>query len=211
MQQALKNIERNDTLGRSESSAALKARKLAEIRAEMELIANEINPDLRTLRQGIVDGRLFELQELGVFTSQEANGFVQQMQLSLGVKSSAANDLDFIPVRATMDWACVNESNTPRGEVTGIRIEPELIGLIFKGTEAGYGSTWAGSIELKRTVGVQTINGHYEITYDAKVKSLPESVKYTVVGCFSDDSCTSFTGTWTEGPEHVYEFTVDLH
>jgi hypothetical protein len=213
MQSTHQNIERHDTLPRSEPPAALKARKLAEIRAELELIANEINPDLRALRQGIVDGRLFELQELGVFTWQEANDFVQEMQLALGFEVSAASELDVTQVRVTIDWARANEPNTPRGQASAIKITPEIIAVKFMGDHVGYGSSWAGFIEIKRTVAIQTIYGQYENIPDAKTEGTHESVRYTVVGCFSDDTYKSFTGTWTEGAmsEDVYEFNVDLH
>jgi hypothetical protein len=195
----------------NEITVALKSRKMAEMRNELGFVATETDDELRVLRAGLIHGRLHELQELGVFAWQESHALASELKALLGENPSEANDHYFARKSAVIDWVSASESNTPRGEVTGLRIEPEMIAVRFRGGEAGYGSSWAGSIELKRTVAVQTIHGHYEITPDAKVAGASETVKYTVIGCFSDDTCTTFTGTWTEGPEYVYEFNVDIH
>jgi hypothetical protein len=199
-------------MSQNETPAALKARKLAEMREELVFISSQKDPGIRTLRQGLVSGRLLELQEFGVFTWQESNALAKEMQLLLGVPVSKANGHDASLMKATIDWVSVHESNTPRGEVTDLKIGLDSIVLKFRGTEGGQGSSWSGSVKLKRTVGVQTIIGHYEDTPHAKMKGVTKSVGYTLLGCFSDDTYQSFTGTWTEGVTTLsdYEFNIDI-
>jgi hypothetical protein len=113
---------------------------------------------------------------------------------------------------ATIDWVADDESNPPRGDVSWLKIGPEVVALRFKGAEAGQGSSWAGSIVLKRTVVVQTITGHYEEIPDPKMRASIKIMPYTVIGRFSDDACKSFTGKWTGGVDivSVYEINIDI-
>lgn len=113
---------------------------------------------------------------------------------------------------ATIDWVADDESNTPRGEISWLKIGPEVVALGFRGAEAGQGSSWAGSIVLELTESVQTVTGFYEETPGLKMSTAIKRVPYTVTGCFSDDLYKSFTGKWTEGVEtpHVYELHIDI-
>lgn len=112
----------------------------------------------------------------------------------------------------TIDWVAEDEENTPRGEVTWLKIGPESIALRFRGVEAGHGYTWAGAIILECTVDEQTISGHYEEIPDSKMGTAIKIVPYIVTGRFSDDTYKSFTGEWRGGVDtpSAYELNIDL-
>lgn len=76
----------------SETLVTLKARKLAELRDDVARAANENDQDLRIWRQGLIHGRLLELQAFGVLTLQESDAFAEEMQLALEEQPIAAND-----------------------------------------------------------------------------------------------------------------------
>lgn len=113
---------------------------------------------------------------------------------------------------ATIDWVSDEESNTPRGEVTWLKLGSEVVGLGFRGAEAGQGTSWSGSIVLGLTQSVQTVTGFYEEIPGPKLSATIKKVPYTVIGSFSDDSYKTFTGKWTEGVDavSVYELNIDI-
>lgn len=200
-------MSQNDTL------ATLKAQKLAELRDDVGRIALEKDPDRRIWRQGLVHGRLLELQAFDVLTRRESDAFAKEMQLTLDAQTTLANDAVYTPSApsATIDWIALDEPNTPRGEVSRLTIGTEMISLEFKGPFAGTDSNWSGSIVLKRTTAFQRISGYYVDIPGPKMKAAPKKVPYTVTGCFSDDTCKSFTGQWTEGADGLpYEFNIDI-
>ena len=46
---------------------ALKAQQLARLREELGYLLSEDHPRFRSWRQGLIDGRMLELKELGIF------------------------------------------------------------------------------------------------------------------------------------------------
>lgn len=112
----------------------------------------------------------------------------------------------------TIEWISEDESNTPRAEVSGLKVEPDLISLLFKGAEAGQETSWSGSISLVRTTDVQTVVGHYDEVPGPKLHKPIRQIPYSVTGRFADDTCKSFTGRWSEGigSISVYELNIDI-
>ncbi len=144
---------------------------------------------------------------------QESNDFSNEMDLALDAQVTVTNDAGVRPnyTSATIEWVSVDEPNTPRGEVSRLVYGPEKVTLEFKGAEAGQGTSWSGSIHLERTTAVQNIPGFYVEVPGRNLKADIKKVSYQVIGSFSDDSCNSFTGEWTEaGCATVYEFNIDI-
>lgn len=84
-------------MSQNETTAELKARKLADLRADVARTAQQSDPDIRIWRQGMVHGRLLELQFFGVLTYLESDAFAKEMQLMLDAQVAVANDSDIIP------------------------------------------------------------------------------------------------------------------
>jgi len=124
----------------------------------------------------------------------------------------AAATLVPVPARATIDWVCEHESNTPRANITKLAMTADSTVVEFQGAEGGEDAIWSGSVVLKRTTEPQTLTGRYRVKPGAKMKDTAKVVQYVLTGKFEDDSCTSFTGCWREGDqfETMYEFQLDL-
>lgn len=70
-------------MSRIETPDALKARKLAELRNDLARAFAEKQPDLRIWRQGLIHGRLLELEASGVFSSEDSDVFSREVQASM--------------------------------------------------------------------------------------------------------------------------------
>ncbi|MCT9824813.1 hypothetical protein [Pseudomonas veronii] len=66
-----------------ETPDALKARKLAELRIDLARALAEKQPDLRIWRQGLIHGRLLELESSGVLSSDDSDAFSREVQATM--------------------------------------------------------------------------------------------------------------------------------
>lgn len=66
-----------------ESPEALKARKLAELRSDLARAVAEKQADLRIWRQGLIHGRLLELESSGVLSSEDTAIFSREVQATM--------------------------------------------------------------------------------------------------------------------------------
>ena len=70
-------------MSRNEAPEALKARKLAELRIDLARAIEEKQPDLRIWRQGLIHGRLLELESAGVLSSEDSEAFSREVQATM--------------------------------------------------------------------------------------------------------------------------------
>lgn len=68
---------------------ALKARRLARLREELGYLINDDNPDSQDWRQGMLDGRMLELKELGIFDQEDVDAFLAELTAALWAKKTA--------------------------------------------------------------------------------------------------------------------------
>jgi len=68
---------------------ALKARRLARLREELGYLVAEDKPESLSWRQGMLDGRMLELKELGIFDQEDVNAFLDELTAALWAKSQA--------------------------------------------------------------------------------------------------------------------------
>ncbi len=70
-------------MSRIETPDALKARKLAELRIDLARALAEKQSDLRIWRQGLIHGRLLELESSGVLSSDDSDVFSREVQATM--------------------------------------------------------------------------------------------------------------------------------
>jgi hypothetical protein len=70
-------------MSRNEAPEALKARKLAELRIDLARAIEEKQSDLRIWRQGLIHGRLLELESAGVLSSEDSDAFSREVQATM--------------------------------------------------------------------------------------------------------------------------------
>ncbi len=70
-------------MSRNEAPEALKARKLAELRIDLARAIEEKQPDLRIWRQGLIHGRLLELESAGVLSREDSDVFSREVQATM--------------------------------------------------------------------------------------------------------------------------------
>ncbi|POA78646.1 hypothetical protein C1890_09945 [Pseudomonas sp. DP16D-R1] len=70
-------------MSRNEAPEALKARKLAELRIDLARAIEEKQSDLRIWRQGLIHGRLLELESAGVLSSADSDAFSREVQATM--------------------------------------------------------------------------------------------------------------------------------
>ena len=70
-------------MSRNEAPEVLKARKLAELRIDLARAIEEKQPDLRIWRQGLIHGRLLELESAGVLSSEDSDVFSREVQATM--------------------------------------------------------------------------------------------------------------------------------
>jgi hypothetical protein len=68
---------------------ALKARRLARLREELGYLINDDNHDSQSWRQGMLDGRMLELKELGIFDQEDVDAFLDELTAALWAKKLA--------------------------------------------------------------------------------------------------------------------------
>jgi hypothetical protein len=66
-----------------ETPEALKTRKLAELRIDLARAVAEKQPDLRIWRQGLIHGRLLELESAGVLSKEDSDVFSREVQATM--------------------------------------------------------------------------------------------------------------------------------
>lgn len=66
--------------------AAVKAYRLAELQQSLALAVLERDPDLRSWWQGLIHGRLLELEAFGIFSREESDEFGRLVQRRLDEK-----------------------------------------------------------------------------------------------------------------------------
>ncbi|AIC21847.1 hypothetical protein EY04_23920 [Pseudomonas chlororaphis] len=76
----------------TDTSAALKAHKLAELRAVLARAVQEPQADLRIWWQGVLHGRLMELEAAGVLDAKDSADFAALMQQAFTSPLPPAND-----------------------------------------------------------------------------------------------------------------------
>lgn len=76
----------------SEPPDALKAHKLAELRSVLALAVQEPHADLRSWWQGVLHGRLLELEAAGVLSAKDSAAFAALMQQAFTSPLPPAND-----------------------------------------------------------------------------------------------------------------------
>jgi hypothetical protein len=72
-----------------DSAEALKARRLARLREELGYLISDNNPDYQGWRQGMLDGRMLELKELGIFDQEDMDAFNAEFTAALWAKKLA--------------------------------------------------------------------------------------------------------------------------
>jgi hypothetical protein len=74
-----------------ESTDALKARRLARLREELGyLISDEDeSPRSEAWRQGLLNGRMLELKELGIFDQEDVDAFLEEFTAGLWARKLA--------------------------------------------------------------------------------------------------------------------------
>lgn len=70
-------------MSRIETPDALKERKLAELRIDLARAIAEKQPDLRIWRQGLIHGRLLELEWAGVLSREDSDVFSREVQATM--------------------------------------------------------------------------------------------------------------------------------
>jgi hypothetical protein len=68
---------------------ALKALRLARLREELGYLINDDNHDSQDWRQGMLDGRMLELKELGIFDQEDVDAFLDELTAALWAKKLA--------------------------------------------------------------------------------------------------------------------------
>jgi len=68
---------------------SLKARRLARLREELGYLINDDNHDSQSWRQGMLDGRMLELKELGIFDQEDVDVFLDELTAALWAKKLA--------------------------------------------------------------------------------------------------------------------------
>ncbi|MNY61290.1 hypothetical protein D3C86_1979540 [compost metagenome] len=68
---------------------ALKALRLARLREELGYLLSEDDPDSHIWRQGMIDGRMLELKELGIFDQDDFDAFNAEYTAALWAKKMA--------------------------------------------------------------------------------------------------------------------------
>jgi len=68
---------------------ALKSRRLARLREELGYLISDDNPDSQHWRQGMIDGRMLELKELGIFDQDDFDAFNAEYTAALWAKKTA--------------------------------------------------------------------------------------------------------------------------
>jgi len=76
----------------SETPGCLKAHKLAELRAVLARAVQEPQADLRIWWQGVLHGRLLELEATGVLSAEDSAAFDALMQQTFTSPLPPAND-----------------------------------------------------------------------------------------------------------------------
>ncbi|HHK1716919.1 TPA: hypothetical protein ACQQ5N_002703 [Pseudomonas aeruginosa] len=76
----------------TETPAALKAHKLSELRAALDRAVQEPQADLRIWWQGVLHGRLLELEAAGVLSAEDSAAFAAQIQQAFTSPLPPAND-----------------------------------------------------------------------------------------------------------------------
>lgn len=76
----------------TETPDTLKARKLAELRAVMARAVQEPQADMRIWWQGVLHGRLLELEAVGVLSAEDSAAFAALIQRAFTSPLPAAND-----------------------------------------------------------------------------------------------------------------------
>jgi hypothetical protein len=72
-----------------DANEALKARRLARLREELGYLISDENPDSQDWRQGMIDGRMLELKELGIFDQEDMDAFNAEFTAALWAKHLA--------------------------------------------------------------------------------------------------------------------------
>jgi hypothetical protein len=73
-------------------SEALKARRLERLREELGYLISDDNPDSQDWRQGMIDGRMLELKELGIFDQDDMDAFNAEFTAALWAKKLAQGE-----------------------------------------------------------------------------------------------------------------------
>lgn len=73
----------------TDPAEALKARRLARLREELGYLVADDDPDSLSWRQGMLDGRILELKELGIFDQEDVNAFLDELTAALWAKKQA--------------------------------------------------------------------------------------------------------------------------
>jgi hypothetical protein len=68
---------------------ALKARRLARLREELGYLVDDDDPRSCAWRQGMINGRMLELKELGIFEQDEFDAFNDEINAALWAKKQA--------------------------------------------------------------------------------------------------------------------------
>lgn len=68
---------------------ALKARRLARLREELGYLLNDEDPGTSSWRQAMIDGRMLELKELGIFDQNDFDAFNAEYTDALWAKKMA--------------------------------------------------------------------------------------------------------------------------
>lgn len=76
----------------AETFAALKAHKLAELHAVLARAVKEPKADLRIWWQGVLHGRLLELEAVGVLSAEDSAAFAALIQQAFTSPLPPAND-----------------------------------------------------------------------------------------------------------------------
>lgn len=76
----------------TETPATLKAHKLAELRAVLARAVQEPQSDMRIWWQGVLHGRLLELEAAGVLVAEDSAAFANLMQQAFTSPLPPAND-----------------------------------------------------------------------------------------------------------------------
>lgn len=70
-------------MSQTETPEALKDRKLTELRIDLARAVAEKQPDLRIWRQGLIHGRLLELESAGVLSKEDSDVFSREVQATM--------------------------------------------------------------------------------------------------------------------------------
>lgn len=81
-----------DVMQTTDEPESLKAQKLTELRADLARTVAEKTSDLRVWRQGLIHGRLLELESFGVLNRKECAAFAKEVQQAVDSTLLPSND-----------------------------------------------------------------------------------------------------------------------